>query len=382
MRISGQAGTANSPVDVTVNLTVTTPPSPRLTVTPTEVSLNVQSGQTATQAVQITNTGPGTLNWTASLVQGAPWLSFSPSSGTAPSTLTLNINAVNVQPGQYTGKVRVAGASGVLNSPQDVTVNLTVTAPPAPRLSVTPTAIALSVDSGQSTTRSVQIANTGAGTLNWTAALVQGGPWLSFSPSSGTAPSTLTLSMNAVNVQPGQYTGIVRVTGAAGVLNSPQDITVTLTVTAPPFFVTPTAVTWTYIPPTPPGTRTVTVTGTGISWHAGVVPMDSMQRIQDAIAAGRLMAINNGFLALGDGGEDVPIVDYIDVSPSSSTANQTGVTLSLIPANVPYGFNQAAVVFVADGVATPPAVVVRTSVLRTQPDASDLFYVPLIVAGQ
>ena len=107
-----------------------------------------------------------------------------------------------------------------------------------------------------------------------------------------------------------------------------------------------------------------------------------MQQIQAAIAAGRLMAINNGFLALGDGGEDVPIVDYIDVSPSSSTANQTGVTLSLIPANVPYGLNQAAVVFVADGVASPPAVVVRTSVLRTLPDASDLFFVPLIVAGQ
>ena len=61
VRISGQAGTANSPVDVTVNLTVTTPPSPRSTVSPTEVSLSVQSGQTATQAVQITNTGPGTL---------------------------------------------------------------------------------------------------------------------------------------------------------------------------------------------------------------------------------------------------------------------------------------------------------------------------------
>ena len=110
--------------------------------------------------------------------------------------------------------------------------------------------------------------------------------------------------------------------------------------------------------------------------------MDSMQRIQAAIAAGRLMSINNGFLVLGDGGEDVPIVDYIDVNPSSSTAVQIDVTLSLVLARVPDGFNQAAVVFVADGVASPPAVVVRASVLRTLPDASDLYFLPVIVAGQ
>ena len=93
------------------------------------------------------------------------------------------------------------------------------------------------LESGQSTTRPVQITNTDAGTLAWTASLVEGAPWLSFSPSNGTAPSTLTLTINAVNVQPGQYSGTVRVTAGAGVLNSPQDIAVSLTVTAPPFFV-------------------------------------------------------------------------------------------------------------------------------------------------
>ena len=355
---------------------------PSLAVSPTTVTLSLQSGQTGTQAVQITNSGTGTLTWTSTVTQGATWLSIQPTGGTAPTAATLQIDARNLTAGSYTGTVRISGQSGSSNSPQNVTVNLTVTAPPSPRLSITPTAISLSLESGQSTTRPVQITNTGAGTLAWTASLVEGAPWLSFSPSNGTAPSTLTLTINAVNVQPGQYSGTVRVTAGAGVLNSPQDVTVSLTVTAPPFFVTPTAVTWTYIPPTPPGTRTVTVTGTGISWHAGVVPMDSMQRIQAAIDAGRLLVINGGILALGDGGEDVPIVDYVDVSPSSSTANQTGVTLSLIPANVPYGLNQVAVVFVADGVASPPAVVVRASVLRTLPGASDLYFVPLIVAGQ
>ena len=352
-------------------------PQGPMSVTPTTVSLSLQSGQTGTQAVQITNSGTGTLTWTSTVTAGSSWLSIQPTGGTAPTAATLQIDARNLAAGAYTGTVRISGQSGTTNSPQDVTVNLTVTAPPSPLLSVTPTEISLSLESGQSTTRPVQITNTGAGTLTWTASLVQGAPWLSFSPSSGTAPSTLTLTINAVGVQAGQYPGKVRVTAGTGteqptgyhgqsdgdraaVLRDPECRIVDLRSTRNP------------------GTRTVRVTGTGIGWHAGVVPMDSMQRIQAAIAAGRLMAINNGFLVLGDGGEDVPIVDYIDVNPSSSTAVQIDVTLSLVLAKVPYGLNQAAVVFVADGVASPPAVVVRASVLRTQPGASDLYFVPLI----
>ena len=208
-------------------------PPPQLSVSPTSVSLSVQTGQTATRTVQIANTGSGTLTWTSSVTPGANWLSILPTGGTAPSTATLQINATALAVGSYTGKVRISGQSGVVNSPQDITVNLTVTAQPA-QLSVTPTQITLSLESGQSATQQVQIANTGSGPLNWTATLVQGAPWLSFSPSSGTAPSTLTLTVNAAGVQPGQYTGTVRVAGSAGVLNSPQDVTVNLTVTAPP----------------------------------------------------------------------------------------------------------------------------------------------------
>jgi hypothetical protein len=382
VRVDGGSGTLNSPQDVTVTLTVIAPTQPQLVVSPSAVSMTLQSGQSATRTVQVTNTGAGTLNWTATLVSGAPWLSFSPASGTAPSSLILTLNAAGLQPGQYSGLVRVDGGSGTLGSPQDITVTITVTEPPLPQLSVTPTAITLSLEQGQTTTRDVQIANTGAGTLDWTAALVQGAPWLSFSPTSGQAPSTLVLSISAVGVDPGQYVGKVQITGGGGALNSPQDVTVNLTVTPAPFYATPTSVAWTYIPPTNPGTRTVTVTGVGISWHAGVVPMDQMQRIQAAIDAGLPMSINNGILVINDGGEDVPIVDYIDVNPSSSGANQTGVLLNLVLDRVPYGFSQVAVVFVADGVAMPPAVVVRATVLRTLPNATDLFFLPMIVNGQ
>jgi hypothetical protein len=104
--------------------------------------------------------------------------------------------------------------------------------------------------------------------------------------------------------------------------------------------------------------------------------------VQAALDAGRQMTVENGLLALGDGGEAVPVVDYVDISPSSSTANQTGVTLSLLPERVPYGLNQVAIVFVAVGIADPPAVVVRASILRTQPGAADLRFLPLLVVSR
>ena len=116
------------------------PQGPRLSVTPTTVSLTLQSGQTGTQAVQITNTGTGTLTWTSTVTQGANWLSIQPTGGTAPTAATLQIDARNLAAGTYTGTVSISGQSGTIDSPQNVTVNLTVTAPPSPRLSVTPTA--------------------------------------------------------------------------------------------------------------------------------------------------------------------------------------------------------------------------------------------------
>ena len=55
--------------------------------------------------------------------------------------------------GGYTGTVRISGQAGTSGSPQDVTVNLTVTAPPSPRLQSPLPQISLSVESGQTATR-------------------------------------------------------------------------------------------------------------------------------------------------------------------------------------------------------------------------------------
>jgi uncharacterized protein (TIGR03437 family) len=76
----------------------------------------------------------------------------------------------------------------------------------------------------------IQITNTGAVTLAWTATASQ--PWLIVGTASGTAPSTLLVSVSPAGLSTGTYTGTVQI-AAAGSTNSPVSIAVTLTVVAP-----------------------------------------------------------------------------------------------------------------------------------------------------
>lgn len=249
-----------------------------------------------------------------------------------------------------------------------------------PDLSVSPLNFTLTLQSGQSSTQSVAITNIGAGTINWTAAVTAGANWLLISPASGTAPSTLSLLIDTTGMSPGSYTGTVVVTGNSGVFNSPQTITVALTVTAPPFSVQPTWVSWLYQTGNNPGVRTVSVMGANIPWHAGAVPIWGAARIEQAIAAGQPVKWVDNTVVIGDGVDGVPIVNWIDINPLTGVALPSGVSvdLSLVTAQVPMGFSQAAVVFVADTTANPPAVVVRASVLRTTSDMSDVIFLPLM----
>src|SRR5262249_52535317 len=77
----------------------------------------------ANQTISITNTGAGTLNWTAT--DDASWLTVSPTSGTAPSTLTASVNITGLAAGTYNGNITIS-ATGATNTPVTVPVTLTV----------------------------------------------------------------------------------------------------------------------------------------------------------------------------------------------------------------------------------------------------------------
>jgi hypothetical protein len=60
-------------------------------------------------------------------------------------------------------------------------------------------------------------------------AAASGGSWLTVSPTSGTTPANLVVSVNPAGLSPGTYNGMITIT-APGASNSPQSVAVTLTV--------------------------------------------------------------------------------------------------------------------------------------------------------
>jgi hypothetical protein len=223
-------GATGSPKTVAVTLTVDPPPTPpALAVTPASLTFSGTQGgaSPAAKTLAVSNSGGGTLSWTAS--DDAPWLSVSPGSGTNAGTVTVTPSTTGLTAGTYTATVTI-DAGGASGSPKAIGVTLTVDPPPPPTLGVSPTTLAFSATQGGAApaSKTATVSNTGTGTLDFTVS--DDASWLGVTPASGTAPATLTASVNPTGLSAGTYTGTITVTGAAGVAGSPKTIGVTLTV--------------------------------------------------------------------------------------------------------------------------------------------------------
>ncbi len=110
---------------VVYNATTGGSPSPTIGVSPGSMSFSATAGGSnpASQALNISNTGGGTLNWTATSNQS--WLSIAPASGTAPSSPNVSVNISGLVAGTYNGAITVNG-TGATNTPVTVPVTLTV----------------------------------------------------------------------------------------------------------------------------------------------------------------------------------------------------------------------------------------------------------------
>jgi hypothetical protein len=123
-----------------------------------------------------------------------------------------------------------ASCSDSLTGPASAPQALTAA---APTIGLSRTTLRLCYPSRPSSTRAcyssgyVGISNTGGGTLNWTS--TKNKTWLRRSPSSGTAPSTMKVSVDGTGVSPGSYyVGYIYV-WATEATNSGQRITVYFT---------------------------------------------------------------------------------------------------------------------------------------------------------
>jgi hypothetical protein len=229
--VPGNADTTDQDFALVIyNATAGAPPPPTIGVSPTSLSFTSTAGGSnpANQTINISNTGGGTMNWTAS--DNATWLTISPASGTAPSTLTASVNTSGLVAGTYNGTITIT-ATGATNSPLTVPVTLTVNAVASPTIGASPSSLSFTATVGSSNpaNQTLSITNAGGGTLSWTA--TDNASWLTISPASGTAPSTLTASVNISGLAAGTYNGTITIS-ATGATNSPLSVPVTLTVNA------------------------------------------------------------------------------------------------------------------------------------------------------
>lgn len=234
--ITASAEGKNAPVTIMVVA------APAIELSLTSVSFSALPGQTASQTVNVTNAGGGTVNGLSGIVtyasgQPSGWLTASLNSTTAAATLTLQASAANLQPRTYSATVTIRSSiSGVAE--KSVGVTFTVGQGPAIGLSNTTVSFAATAGQGNPAAQTVNVSNDGGGTLTGLSGIItytagQPSGWLTASLNSTTAPATLTLSANTAGLTAGTYNTTVTIRSSLAGL-AEKTVAVTLTVTAAP----------------------------------------------------------------------------------------------------------------------------------------------------
>lgn len=201
-----------------------------LAVSPATVTFSAaQNGRNPVAQTVSLMVAAGT-NWSVSVTNVAGsggWLTITPTNGSGPARLTFNANVAGLEVGQAQQIAVFTSAQG--NAQVNVFFDVFSA---SPMLSVGSRGMLFTAQSGGANPdpQTVSIVNTGTGPLNWTAS-VAGGSWLSIRPASGTAPSTLGVTVNIAGLAPGEYQGQVTVT-ATGAVGSPASFPVTLQLSA------------------------------------------------------------------------------------------------------------------------------------------------------
>ena len=331
------------------------PQPPALAVSKSTLSFTATEGgaSPAAQTFDVTNTGGGSLSFTAG--ESVPWLSLSPASGSAPATVTVTPSIAGLAPGTYTTPITVtaAGASG---SPKTVDVTLTVN-PATPVLAVSTSTLSFTATEGGASpaAQSFDVTNTGGGTLSFTAG--ESVPWLSLSPASGSAPATVTVTPSIAGLAPGTYTTPITVT-AAGASGSPKTVDVTLIVSpGPTLSVAPTTLAFSATQGgANPAAQTVNVTNSGggtLSFTAS----DDQTWLAVAPTSGTApagLSVSTNIAGLAPGGYTGTVT--ISAAGASGSPKTVGVTLTVNPAPPAgtgpvgaWGFDETSGTAVTDG---------------------------------
>ena len=202
---------------------------------PGGLSFSLKTGGTATsQVIQIGNGGSGTLNWTVTPTtsDAGNWLTVSSTSGTAPSLVTVEVNASMLPgggaiAGTYDGQLLFETGGDITTIPVSVTVGTSVFE------QVNPIAFTMPFGGANPLPQVMMVESTDNSVIRFTptASTATGGAWLSVSPANAgccNTPYPVTVSVNASSLSAGTYTGEITIFEYA---NPARSLTVPVTLT-------------------------------------------------------------------------------------------------------------------------------------------------------
>ncbi len=226
---------------VSIPVTLFLAPNATMTLNPAGIELEASAGSLPGNfngSFLVSISGNTSVNWTATLLPGASWLTLNTTSGSSTAAnpgavnFSINVNAETLAPGAYYGTIQIA-SNYVVDSPQSFLVVLNV-APAASLVRPDPVPeglVFISNGSGAQSTQTVQLFATSSAELTYQAS--SDSPWLTVTPASGTttavSPAASSISVNPSSLTPGIYRGNVTYALLSAVLRT---VNVTLIVEA------------------------------------------------------------------------------------------------------------------------------------------------------
>lgn len=159
------------------------------------------------QNLEVTNLGIDPLNW--DITHKPDWVTLTPNSGTAPTNVTVSVDVTGLALGTYIDSIAVHDEFATpkqLYAP----ITLTVREPGPPVIDLNPDEFYFLTEIDiDPLSQSMIITNLGDEPLNWSVTYKP--DWLTVSPNSGAAPSTVDLTVSVAGLAAGEYNDSIAV---------------------------------------------------------------------------------------------------------------------------------------------------------------------------